>query len=158
MRMTENAPFAASGPARGGVLPGRLLAALLMGVVLLLLSALIHAAAAATLGGGWRSLGMLWLAAILATVIAVGRARSRVGAWRRMCLLNGIASLGLLAAGAADLAEPGAAPDLLWPTGPVLGFAVASAVLTVAGLFLAVLFFAVWHVLSRHDSGSEEPA
>jgi hypothetical protein len=147
----------AGGPARGSAFP-RVVAALVMGLVLLALSALIHAAAAASLGGGWMSLGAMWLVAVIATLLAVQRARSGAVAWRRMCLVNAVASLVLLVAGAAALAGPGGTPDRLWPNGPVLGVAVASAVLTIAGLLLALLFFGLWHLLSRRDAGAARPA
>ncbi len=155
----EKSPTTArKGPAGGSALPGRMLVALLMGWFLIALSALIHAAAAATLGGGWSSLGAMWLAAIVATSVAVWRARSRVAAWRRMCFLNGLASLGLLAAGAADIVGPDGPSEIIWPSGPVLGFSIASAVLAIAGLLLAALFFAVWYLQARHDAGLNEAA
>lgn len=150
MRLIHDASSAASGqPVRG-----RLAAALLMGLILLILAAMTDAAAAPRLGQGWASLGAIWLAALAATVLAVHQARSGIAAWRRMCLLNAIASLGLLSASAANLAGPRVPPDMLWPRGPVLGFSIASALLTIAGLLLAALFFAVWYLLSRHDRES----
>jgi hypothetical protein len=88
--MTGNAPS----PARHSAFRSRLPAALLMGAVLLALSALIHAAAAATPGGGWTSLGALWLARIVLITLVVYSVRNMLAVWRRMCLVNGIASFG----------------------------------------------------------------
>lgn len=128
----------------------RFLAAVIMGIVLLALSALIHSAAAATLGGGWWSLGAVWIAAVIATLLAVYTAPSHLAAWRRMCLVNGVASLLLLGFGTAELPRNGYPPELTVPIGPVLGVAIAAGMLVVIGSVLALLFFAAWHLLPRH--------
>lgn len=137
-------------PTRNASVFGRLLAAAILGIVLLALSALIHAAAAATIGATWLSLGAAWTIAILIILLAVYGARTSIAAWRRMCLINGIASLTLLAAGAAEFAGQAAPNHSLRPFGPVIGVAVASAMLAILGLVLALLFFVAWHLLSRH--------
>lgn len=136
-------------PTRDASVFGRLLAAAILGIVLLALSALIHAAAA-TIGATWLSLGAAWTIAILIILLAVYGARTSIAAWRRMCLINGIASLTLLAAGAAEFAGQAAPNHSLRPFGPVIGVAVASAMLAILGLVLALLFFVAWHLLSRH--------
>jgi len=135
-----------------------ILVVLLLALALLALSALIHAAAAATLGGGWPSLGAIWLIAIAAILVTVFRARSRREACRRMCFIDGLASLGLLTAGAVDLSGLGRAPDVVPPPGPVVGFAVASSVLVIAGLVLAAVFFAAWYLSSQHPTGAQRKA
>ena len=135
-----------------------ILVVLLLALALLALSALIHAAAAATLGGGWPSLGAIWLIAIAAILVTVFRARSRREACRRMCFIDGLASLGLLTAGAVDLSGLGRAPDVVPPPGPVVGFAVASSVLVIAGLVLAAVFFAAWYLSSQHATGAHRKA
>jgi len=131
-----------------------LLAALVLALILLALSALMHAAAAATLGGGWPSLGGSSLAAIAVAGLVIVLARSSAAACRRMCLVNGVASLGLLTAGVVNLSQP----DIVPHTGPVFGFAVASGVFAIAGLALAALFFVAWHVLSRRAAEHDHPA
>jgi hypothetical protein len=137
-------------PTRDVSVFGRRLAAAILGVVLLALSALIHAAAAATIGATWISLGATWTIAILIILLAVYGARTSIVAWRRMCLINGIASLTLLAVGAAEFASQAAPSQSLRPFGPVIGVAVASAMLAISGLVFALLFFLAWHLLPRH--------
>lgn len=151
-------PIAAERPVHRTSRLGRLLAALVMGLILLVLSALIRSAAAAALGGGWTPLGAIWLAAIVITLLAVYGARTSLAAWRRMCLINGAASLGLLGIGTADLVSPGISPDIVQPFGPVLGVALVSGALAAVGVFLAVLFFAAWYLLSRPGTGSDQHA
>ncbi len=133
---------------------GWLLAALGLALILLALSALMHAAAAATLGGEWPSLGGSSVAAIAVAALVIFLAQSKAAACRSMCFVNGVASLGLLALGTVKFYEP----DVIPHPGPVFGFAVASSVLAIAGLALAAVFFAAWHLLSRHGAAHDRPA
>ncbi len=134
------------------------LAVLLLALALLALSALFHAAAAARIGGGWRSLGAVWLVALGVIFLALLLVRSSSVACRWMCFIDGVASLGVATAGAVNFTGSTYAPDVTPPPGPVLGFAVASSILVIAGLVLAALFFAAWHLLSRHQTGSGQHA
>ncbi|HUZ75389.1 MAG TPA: hypothetical protein VMU87_20590 [Stellaceae bacterium] len=134
---------------------GRLLAAVLLGLILLGLSALIHAAAAAPRGAGWPSLGATWFVAIIVILLAVHGARTGVVAWRRMCLIDGVASLGLVAAGAVDLVDRGTEPYRP-PFGPVFGVAYVSGIVAIAGFALAVAFFVAWFLLARHGTPSDK--
>jgi hypothetical protein len=132
---------------------GRLLAAVILGIVLLVLSGLIHTAAAAAIGGTWVSLGVMWLVAVIIVLLAVYGARTRAAVWRRMCFINGVASLGLFSIGAADFASQRVARNVVLPFGPVVGVAVTSATLAIIGLILAAVFFIAWQIL-RHRPGS----
>lgn len=75
-----------------------------------------------------------------------------------MCFVNGVASLGLLTVGVTDLPGLTSSPDIVPPPGPVFGFVVAAGILVIAGVILAAVFFAAWHLLSRHRFGSERHA
>jgi hypothetical protein len=136
---------------------GRLFAVVFMGLVLLALTALFHSAAAATSGGGWVSLGAIWLAAILAILLAARGAGASVTIWRRMCLLDGLASLGLFAIGSVDLILRDTVSGIQ-PVRPVFGVAVASGVLAIAGLVLAIVLLVAWYLLSRQRTGTSQHA
>jgi len=135
----------------------RLFAAVFMGLILLALTALFHSAAAATSGGDWASLGAIWLAAIGAIFLTARGARTSMTMWRRMCLLDGLASLGLFAIGSADLIIRNSPSDI-HPVRPVFGVAIASGVLAIIGLGLVVVFFIAWYLLSPQKSGSSKDA
>jgi len=151
---TGPAPAVTAGPERAHHVS--LWAVLILAALLLVLSALIHAAAAAPLGGGWPSLGAIWLAALAAIGLAVALTRSRSGTCRWLCLMDGMASVGMLAVGIVNMSGREQTPEALLPPGPVFGVAIASSALVIAGLILASVFFGAWYLMSRHPAGPDQ--
>jgi len=138
---------------------GRIFATLVMGILLLLLSALIRSAAAQHIGGALPSVGVIGSAVGVAIVVAGGLARTAQAAWGRLCLLNGLASLGLLVVCLLARASPGASADAMTqaidelgvgrPIGAALEAALLSAALGIVAVCLGVALLAASHFLLR---------